>query len=131
MTTLKDTKYVRIMPDHCSSGVWNIKGSNVDEEDLPVTSDLHTRIKAWQLKFDCTDWYTNSKENDEVYREIVMENLAIAIEVAKQLPDWTVVMYNDNEVDLPIWKYHNSIVTGDMDASTIKYTHQPYVEDLV
>jgi hypothetical protein len=119
------------MPDHCSSGVWNINGSNVDEEDLPVTPDLITRIKAWQRKFDMTDWYINSKERDDAYREIVMENVAIAIEVAKQLPDWTVVMYNGGEVSLPILKHHNSIVTGDMLVSDIQYTYQFPTEDLV
>lgn len=129
--TLVDSKFVRIMPDHCSSGVWNIRGSNVDEEDLPVTPALITRIKEWQRVFDTTDWYTNSAERTETYREICYENLAIAVEVARQLPDWTVVIYNGGEFDLPRDDRSNSVVTGNIVAKYMSYNNQLQPEDLL
>lgn len=129
--SLADSKYVRIMLDHCSTGLWNIKGYNVDEEELPVTSDLIVRIKAWQCIFDNIDWHTNSAEHSEVYKNLCYENLAIAIAVAKQLPDWTIVIYNDGEFDLPRCDRRNSRITSNMVAKSFSYNNQLHSEDCV
>lgn len=113
---LVETKWVRIMPDWCSSGIWDKNGGNCDESELPVTQELIDRITAWQKRFDSQEVYLPPTiESEQEAEDIQIENLLIAIEVAKQLPDWTVVINNsDNYFLLETDQYRNAIVTADM-----------------
>lgn len=113
---LAETKWVRIMPDWCSSGIWDTNGGNCDESELPVTQELIDRIIAWQKRFDSQEVYLPPTiESEQEAEDIMVENLLIAIEVAKQLPDWTVVINNsDGFFDLETDQYRNAVVTADM-----------------
>jgi hypothetical protein len=43
------------MADYSSSGVWNESGSNMDLDELPISSKLYDAIVRW------TDWYEKSQ----------------------------------------------------------------------
>lgn len=126
---LVKSKWVRIMPDWCSSGIWDKNGANCDESELPVTSELIERIKAWQLRFDKQDIYLEpTVESEEEAENIAVENLLIAIEVAKQLPDWTVVVHNGGTFDLEQDQYRNSVITADMEVNQDFFPLMAYEE---
>jgi hypothetical protein len=63
--TLSDDKWVRVMNDHCSTGIWAKDGCNVDEDELPVTDELKVRLRNWCISFDRQDWGPHFEENLE------------------------------------------------------------------
>jgi hypothetical protein len=116
---LVNFKWVRIMPDWCSSGIWDRNSGNCDESELPVTPELISRIQEWQKRWDSQEVYlAPTLESEEEAEWIITENLLIAIEVAKQLPDWTVVINNsDGYFSLDTDENRNCQITADMKVS--------------
>ena len=122
--------WVRIMFDYCSSGLWEEGGANMDDSDIPITEDLKARIIAWHILYDKHSWQMQKMEGygvkkqslwlgDKIvrYKELealcladFLEGVRIAVEVKKQLPHWTVKVYNNYQgiLMLPQDNRHNS-----------------------
>lgn len=111
---LSDTKHVRIMTDHCSTGIWNKYGGSSDGSELPVTPDVLKRLDAWQGNYDRADCFVEPTE--EWSYNHMREGYQIAIEIKKQLPDWTVVLYNESPdlFNLQMDTRNNATITTEM-----------------
>lgn len=84
-----DDKYVCIMCDYGADGVWNKNGDEEARDWLPVTQDIKSRLQRWQEVYDSCQEF--NAVNDITFMQ---EGLSIAIEIKKQLPDWTVEFFN-------------------------------------
>lgn len=111
---IREEKYIKVMFDYCSSGVWLKSGSNAEVEDFPLSVELQEKITRWVRNYDTAASYhmdldikypDKDKMPDNVC--VAMEKLKdacehyfiksveIAIEIKKELPDWTVVIFNE------------------------------------
>lgn len=93
--TLIECKWVRVMADYSSDGIWGKDGAGECLDDLPVSAELKKRLAAWQRQFD-----------DEALSEpeFSIEGLLIAQEIKKTLPDWTVVYFDNAASDrIEMW----------------------------
>lgn len=92
MGTLSDKKWVRIMADYSAAGVWSKDGSAADIHELPVRDSLRRDILAWQKIYESS--------NGRVTQEWATLGWLIAKEVKQELPDWTVVYFD--EAKMPV-----------------------------
>lgn len=93
MTDVTTAKWVRIMCDYSADPVWASDGTMIDLDDLPVTQELKQRLRAWEEIFDRQDLFASSPSYDVA--AFSRTGRELAREVKRQLPDWTVVYYDE------------------------------------
>ncbi len=91
-------KWVRIMCDFCAEGVWNIEGESICANDLPIEDDLLARILRWQFNYDVK---ADDSEGSFDFKLHDAEGLAVAYAVKLQLPEWTVIFFEEAKARLP------------------------------
>jgi len=115
---LKRDRWVLVMGEYSSEGIWEKDGCEGAVENLPVSKNLQQRLYNWNLKYDTIQWAYDEPEvaPDEPpdWREFSAQGLALAKEVKAALPDWT-VMYSDEE------KYVVSKSNGMTEKMAAKY----------
>lgn len=94
---MDNPKWIRVMADYSSTGIWAKSGGSADIEDLPVSAALHARLAAWCAWYERNDDYLPPEEQKANfdYAGFAAEGLAIAKAVKAELPDWTVVYYDE------------------------------------
>ena len=83
-------KYVRLMADHCSSGVWDKDGCNIDLDSLPIHQWLKSMIIDWQRVFD-----REALEDSFDVDTFSKNGYALAVKLKQNLPDWEVVYFDE------------------------------------
>ena len=104
--------HIKVMPDYCSSGIWNMNpedGYELDPMELGFPEDLIIRIKNWikiyseAVSEDKEAWEGGSKIDVVKFSFVNGEALYIAQEIKKLYPDWTVELWletcNDEKLD--------------------------------
>lgn len=117
--TLVTRKWVRIMCDDCSDGVWNQEGEDDTPEDLPILQSLRDEILAWAAEYDqiFRDEHERDFKVDEPrLRAFGAEGLRLAQEVKRQLPDWTVIYH-----DTSVWYLNRRSEERDMPRERFEY----------
>lgn len=102
--TRDPTKWVRVMGDYCSSGIWHREGYEMDPDDLPIPDKIKARLDDWAARYFCIDsWregdadnFARIQEDDRVLRLYSDEGLAIARAIKATLPEWTVVYFDED-----------------------------------
>ena len=93
-------RWVRVFGTCSSEGIWDKDGCEVGVEDLPVTKELQQQILDWQLEYErLWDLYQEVEIKDwpaTNWHAFSFQGLELAKAVKAQLPDWT-VMYFDEE----------------------------------
>jgi uncharacterized protein YbcC (UPF0753/DUF2309 family) len=89
--TMLESKWVRIMADHCADPLWGPDGTMESLEDLPVTEDLRDRLDAWQ------QWYDVHSLDDPGFDTAAFSRTGreLAKGVKAQLPDWTIIYFDE------------------------------------
>lgn len=84
-------KWVRVMCDFCANCLWDRDGVMVSYDELPVSDDLKKRMVFWQ------SWHDARNSHDPIpyLDEFAHYGLEIAKEVKRQLPEWTVVYFDE------------------------------------
>lgn len=95
-SSMEAERWVRIRCDYAAGSVWSRNGMPSQVERLPISYDLMVRLHRWEDLFEeCDDWDRHGNrwtpEQDRAWSD---EGLAIAIEMKRELPGWTVV-YHD------------------------------------
>ena len=93
MTCMTEAKWVRIMADYSADPLWGPDGTMRYLDDLPVTQELRQRLRDWEGVFDRHDEFTPSAPFDTA--GFSKTGRELACEVKQQLPDWTVVYYDE------------------------------------
>ena len=126
-------KWVRVMFDYSSSGLWEESGCMMEPSDLPVTQELKSKINSWVNLYDKHEWESESinmkydgetefsdddknrlNELDILCEEDFKKGILLAIEIKAQLPDWTVKVFNNSYgvLSLPEDENFNSEITS-------------------
>lgn len=95
-----DDRYIRVMPDYCSNGIWHRDGMHAEADELPVSKELLERLARW------SDWYNINddfllaaeRKNKLSWAEFDKEGLSIAYAIKRELPDWTVVWFDERKL---------------------------------
>jgi hypothetical protein len=100
---LADDKWVRVMCDYSADGLWAKDGCSVGPEELPVSDALKARLRAWQDAYETFEGFETYmhapvlRDSDEC-RYFAAEGLAIAKAIKQELPDWTVIYFDESRV---------------------------------
>lgn len=87
-------RWVRVICHYSADGVWNSRGEACDADDLPISAGLIARLRAWQALYDArTDDESAGAAFD--VEPFAAEGLAIARAIKAELPDWTVVYWDE------------------------------------
>lgn len=94
--SLQDDKWVRVMADYCTDGVWQKDGAAASADELPISQPLRHRLRAWQSRYD----------GDEPPQEpeFSADGLMIAKDIKTELPDWTIIYFDEAKSQgIPLW----------------------------
>ena len=96
MDGIQADKWVRIMCDYSADGVWRKDGAGTSAEELPISSALLARLRAWQETYERLD--PVFPEGRDLTAEIAAfseDGRQIARAVKWELPDWTIVYFDE------------------------------------
>lgn len=107
-------KYIRVMADYCSAGLWGYDGIMVEAIDLDLPNTIAKRLDAWQRwhdrdNQDYLEESVRSKEFDTM--TFSLEGLRIAQAIKAYLgDDWTVIYFDEEKslapnVDRSVYEY--------------------------
>ncbi|WP_052341802.1 hypothetical protein [Salinarimonas rosea] len=85
-------RWVKIMCDYSAEGVW-MRGGAVALDGFPVSENLKARLRGWQRYYEM-----NAAPETEVFFDVALFSrvgLDIARAVKAELPDWTVVYFDE------------------------------------
>lgn len=107
-------KYVKLMADYASSGVWESDGLMMDSDDLPISNRIKEMIFRWMCWYEESQFFLPPEERtvDFDIQNFSKIGEQIAKEIKLELSDWTVVYMNeeymnmfDLEKDRDIYEY--------------------------
>lgn len=93
-----DDKWLRVMCDYEADGLWRKDGDSIGADSVPISVDLRRRLAAWQ------DWFERDYESylppcqrtkNFDFDAFSREGLEIAKAIKAELPDWTVVYFDE------------------------------------
>ncbi len=88
-------KYVKLMADYSSDGVWASSGAMMDRDSLPIGQDLKDAIERWCLDYEKSQFYL-SPDDRTVDFDVTSFNARgeeLAKQLSRELPGWTVVHF--------------------------------------
>jgi hypothetical protein len=85
----KPRQHIHLMADYGSAGVWDHDGGPLDPVKLPLSPRLRARLTRWCARFQ------ESFETEIDLDAFASEGRAIAHAVKKELPDWSIVYFDE------------------------------------
>ena len=79
------------MADYGAAGVWDHDGMPLDPARLPISAKLRARLARWCGRFQ------ESFETEIDLNAFAAEGRAIACAVKAELPDWSIVYFDEAE----------------------------------
>lgn len=87
------------MCDYSATGAWQHDGTPMEPEEMPISDTLRRRLDAWQSRFEVeANTQDNNWQGD--LPSFVLEGLEIAKALKAELPDWTVVYFDESAARL-------------------------------
>jgi hypothetical protein len=93
-------KWVRIMAEHGSDGVWHQGGGAADSDDLPISEALKKRLAFWNFEYGKTiDPILTERMGEEPFDVVAFsaEGLALANAIKTEAPDWTIEYFDESK----------------------------------
>ena len=91
---LEKERWIRVMCDFSADGVWNQEGLATSPDVLPISIELMMRIYAWQAVYETLDPLDGPVDPND-FAQFVNEGFQIAVEMKRQLPNWTIIYHDD------------------------------------
>jgi hypothetical protein len=85
----KSRRRIRLMADYGTAGVWDHDGAPLDSAKLPLSPRLRARLARWSDRFQA------SFEREIDLDAFAAEGRAIARAVKSELPDWSIVYFDE------------------------------------
>jgi hypothetical protein len=94
---LTPDRWVRVMADYGTDGLWERDGVMMDRQDLPVSAELAKRHLTWCDVYERSEFYLDPSERKREFDLPVFaaEGMEIARAIKAELPDWTVVYFDE------------------------------------
>jgi hypothetical protein len=89
--TARRPRNLHLMADYGSVGVWDHDGAPLDPAELPLSPKLRARLARWCRRFQ------QSFETEIDLEAFAAEGRAIARAVKAELPDWSIVYFDEAE----------------------------------
>jgi len=105
MNMLAAERWVRVMADYSSEGLWHKDGCAAAAEDLPVSEALSARLRAWCDLYEESTEYLPVDHPDRKPFDVAAfaaEGREIAKAIKAELPDWTVIYLDEAELEAVI-----------------------------
>lgn len=83
-------KYIKVMADYYSTGLWNSRGTSVDPKQIPIPFWLTEELDDWCLRYDLTGMSCDF-DVDSFNRV----GYSIAVKIKQALPDWKVLYFDE------------------------------------
>lgn len=103
MSYLAKDKWVRVMTDYSSDGLWAKDGCAVDDQELPVSTELKQRLSVWCANYEKSEFYLPPEERRNGQFDLIAhgkEGRDIARAIKAELPDWTVVYFDEAVLEI-------------------------------
>lgn len=96
-TAASGLKYVLVMPDFLSCGLWDARGKHLTPESVPLSPALRRRLKAWCAQYDRHNWERprSDQQAEAAVVAISHEGREIAKALKAEQPDWTVDYFDE------------------------------------
>jgi hypothetical protein len=104
----KRPRHLHLMADYGSAGVWDHDGAPLDPSSLPLSAKLRARLARGSARFE------ESFEAAIDLEAFAAEGRAIARAVKTELPDWSVVYFDEAEAARA--KYQGAPATYDTEV---------------
>ncbi|HET8688534.1 MAG TPA: hypothetical protein VFM18_18125 [Methanosarcina sp.] len=90
-------KFVKLMSDYSSSGLWHSDGVMMEASDLPVSKDLQEQIAEWVREYDLYNTSYRGEVSEDQFNLgwHSAQGIDIAKNIKRELPDWTVFYFNE------------------------------------
>ncbi len=105
------TKYVKLMPEYCATGVWNEDGSVM--EIIPGSPALAAKIAAWNTEYDVDNLMYDGDHSFDIISHSAA-GLKLALELKAELPDTTVIYFDESQ----LWQHKRSQPEYEINAAT-------------
>ncbi|WP_146604540.1 hypothetical protein [Rhodoplanes roseus] len=89
-----------MMCDYRCDGIWDHEGLSRSVDELPISGTLKDRLLAWQAWFDVLDDQAAEEQTAvplATWQAFVAAGLAVARDLKRELPDWTVLYFDEIE----------------------------------
>ncbi len=86
-------KFVKLMPDYLSDGVWDREGRHMSLDDLPIHFWLKSMIRQWNAEYDNS--HAEIENNPFDIEAFSKNGFALAMKIKQNLPDWTVMYFDE------------------------------------
>jgi hypothetical protein len=93
-----EDKWVRVMCDFSAEGLWRSDGASIDSSEIPISQGLKDRLRAWQDNYEknCEVYLPPSEQKRHLdLKAFSDEGREIARAIKAELPDWTVVYFDE------------------------------------
>jgi hypothetical protein len=92
--------FIRVMPDYSSNGIWHRDGTHAEPDELPVSPELLKRLARWADWYNVNDDYLPEAErkNRLDWPAFEREGVAVAYAIKQELPDWTVLWFDERKL---------------------------------
>lgn len=91
-------KYIKLMADYSSTGVWERGGANADLSEFPLSESLQKEITDWCDYYEINDdWQAPENRRQPLFdlKSFSIVGLAIAKKIKKELPDYQVMYFDE------------------------------------
>jgi hypothetical protein len=92
------SKYVKLMADYCSTGLWSKSGINLSENDFPLSEETLTALYDWVDLYETNDDYMEEKNRKQPLFDLKTfseKGLDLAKKIKADLPYHTVVYFDE------------------------------------
>jgi len=95
-------KYVKLMADYSSSGLWGHDGIMIHDSDLPVSDILKKKILQWVQWYEPSQYFLSPEERTVNFDLKSFSKIGeeIAKEIKLELPSWIVIYWNEEYADI-------------------------------
>ena len=85
-------RYVRIMADNSSTGIWDWDGSPVDADDIPLSGESQRRIENWLSLYEKARTWDNPSRRPFIINENAFNCMGkrIVSRLRRELPEWDI-----------------------------------------
>ena len=105
----RSPRHLHLMADYGTPGVWDHDGNPLDPTKLPLSPKFRARLARWTARFE------KSFEGEIDLDAFAAEGRAIARAVKAELPDWSIVYFDEAEAARA--KYQGAPATYDTEIA--------------